>query len=613
MSRVSRRGYLRNIGVGFVGTGFVTGHSGNGSEDTERLVVGTESAEHARRVRQRAEEVVRELRFGDIGCAIEGEFPQTDRQTIETHNEVRYTEEGIEVRTLDGDEVPWGVDRIGADVVHEGVATGQGVDIALLDTGIDTDHPDLRANVGTGYAVVPCEGCRREWDDDNGHGTHCAGIADAVSNDRGIVGVSTEATLHPVKVIGGDGSGSAAGVAEGLTWVADQGYDVASMSIGSGASAGVIRDAVRYADGKGVTLVAAAGNEGPCEDCVHYPAAYPEVIGVSSTDSDDSLSEFSSTGEGVDLAAPGNGIRSTIIDGYRSLSGTSMAAPHVSGAIALLLEDGYSPAGARERLAATAEDLGLDETEQGHGLIDLEAALGASGGGGGDGDDGDSDDGDDDSGDDDSDDGDGDEDDSVEVAVETREAMHVEEESVVLAGELTELDGEADEAETGFEYWVAGRRDATSETVEAGAEHDLDEFEEHVDHLQSGRTYRYLARATVEGETVRGDTRTFTTGGEAEVTVEARPPTRVGDIGAELVGEVTQLGGEVETAFEYWVEGRRDETVERKGAGETDDTERFSEQVLGLDPETTYEFVAIAVDGDREIRSSTRTFTTSSG
>jgi len=122
-------------------------------------------------------------------------------------------------------------------------------------------------------------------------------------------------------------------------------------------------------------LVAAAGNRGPCDDCVGYPAAEDEVIAVSASTAGDGLAEFSSTGPEVELAAPGKEVYSTVIGGYESLSGTSMACPHVSGAVAQALSAGTGPDDVRERLRESAEDIGLGDVESGAGLLDVAAAL----------------------------------------------------------------------------------------------------------------------------------------------------------------------------------------------------------------------------------------------
>ncbi|WP_243700403.1 S8 family peptidase [Halorussus pelagicus] len=270
--------------------------------------------------------------------------------------------------------LPWGIDRVDADLAS---STGAGADVAIIDTGIDSDHPDLQANLGAGYAATSCSSyygdCQYDWDDDNGHGTHCAGIVAADDNYEGVVGVGPDITLHAVKVLGGQGGGSYSDIAAGIEWVANQGYDVGSMSLGGGYSSAVY-DAVQYADSRGVTLVGAAGNSGPCSDCVGYPAAHDEVIAVSSTNSSDGLSNFSSTGPEVEIAAPGSDVYSTYVGGgYDTLSGTSMACPHVSGAAGLLRSQGYSKSGTRSRLRNTAENIGLSSNESGAGLLDVGA------------------------------------------------------------------------------------------------------------------------------------------------------------------------------------------------------------------------------------------------
>ena len=324
-----------------------------------------------------ADEVVREFAFDALTVSV------AERAVAGLRNrpDVRYVELNGTMRAL-AQTLPWGVDRVDADVAHADGETGSGADVAIIDTGIDDDHPDLRTNVGEGKAFVDCRGsnCNYPWSDDNDHGTHCAGIADAANDDEGVVGVSTEATLHAVKVLDNNGSGSFSDVAAGIEWVADQGYDVGSLSLGASSGSQTVKDACQYAYDRGVLLVAAAGNDGPCSDCVGYPAAYSTVVAVSSTDSDDSLSSFSSTGPEVELAAPGGDIYSTVIGGYDTFSGTSMACPHVSGAGGQLMANGYTNKEARKQLKDTAEDLGLPSNEQGHGLLDVEAALGGSSG-----------------------------------------------------------------------------------------------------------------------------------------------------------------------------------------------------------------------------------------
>ncbi len=374
---VSRRGILRGIGAGTVAAGMAGAASGQ--PDSGRHIVGLEPNANVSVARDRANSVRRELDFGRIGKAVAGQFSQQALRGLQNNPNVRYVEPDGNVYAL-AQSYPWGIDRVDADVLHDNGETGDGADIAILDTGIDKDHEDLQALLGTGKDFSG----KGTWDDGNGHGTHCAGTAGAVDNSVGVVGVSTQATLHAGKVLDDNGGGSFSDVAAGIEWTANQGYDVGSLSLGASSGTSALQDACQYAYNNGVLLVAAAGNDGPCTDCVGYPAAYSDVVAVSSTTSSDSLSSFSSTGSEVELAAPGSNVNSTYNDGgYRELSGTSMACPHVSGAGAQLMANGYTNTEARQQLKDTAEDIGLGSNEQGAGLLDAENAVLGSGGGGG--------------------------------------------------------------------------------------------------------------------------------------------------------------------------------------------------------------------------------------
>jgi subtilisin len=371
---VTRRSVLRSVAA--AGTATVATGMAAGEEGPTARIVGTDSPRAERAAKAGAESVKRVLDFGDIGKAVAGTFTDEAAENLANRPDVRYVEEDGTMEAL-AQTLPWGIDRVDADVLHDNGETGNGADIAIIDTGIDDDHPDLQANIGAGKAFVGCRGpnCNYPWSDDHDHGTHCAGIADAVDNSEGVVGVSTEATLHAVKVLDKRGSGTFSDVAAGIEYTADQGWDVGSMSLGASSGSQTVKDACQYASDKGVLLVAAAGNSGPCTDCVGYPAAYSTVMAISSTDEDDSLSSFSSTGPEVELAAPGGDVYSTVIGGYDTFSGTSMACPHVSGAGGQLMANGYTNTEARDQLNSTAEDIGLGDNEQGNGLLDAEAAV----------------------------------------------------------------------------------------------------------------------------------------------------------------------------------------------------------------------------------------------
>lgn len=271
--------------------------------------------------------------------------------------------------------LPWGVDRIDAEKVW-GVTTGDPVKVVIIDTGIDLAHPDLKENIKGGYnAIYPWKSAN----DDNGHGTHVAGIVGAIDNEIGVIGVGPKIDLYAVKVLNAAGSGYLSDVIEGLDWAINNGMQVVNMSLGTASNVLSFKEAVQRVNQAGIVQVAAAGNTG---GAVIYPAAYPEVIAVSATDNTDTIASWSSRGPEIDLAAPGVSIYSTYRGStYKTLSGTSMAAPHVAGAAALVIDaktcGACTPAEVQARLEATAEDLGAigKDNLYGSGLVDAEKAV----------------------------------------------------------------------------------------------------------------------------------------------------------------------------------------------------------------------------------------------
>ncbi|MFC6716613.1 S8 family serine peptidase [Natrialbaceae archaeon GCM10025810] len=381
---ITRRRLLQLAGIGTAGTALGTGIGSARQDPQDRFIVGTDRPEAARAARTRANGVAHEFDFGEIGGAISGRFPEEAIEALERRPGVRYVERNATVEAhdhaddggspYDGQVLPWGVDRVGADEAHHDDETGDGAAITIVDTGIDPDHETLADAVAGGRAWRACQdGCGAEWADDHGHGTHVAGAAAAPDTDRGIIGVAPGAELYAAKVLDADGYGTLDDVAAAIQWATDEGHDVVNLSLG-GEDSSLLADACRYARENGVVVVASAGNAGP-DGAVTYPAAYDDVLGVSAVDENDDVTEWSSRGEGVDLAAPGASVLSAAPDDeYLTQSGTSMAAPHVSGAVAHLLADASSEE-ARERLLETAEDLGFEETEQGAGLVDVVAAI----------------------------------------------------------------------------------------------------------------------------------------------------------------------------------------------------------------------------------------------
>jgi serine protease len=266
-------------------------------------------------------------------------------------------------------------------------STGRGITVAVVDTGIRRDCPDLQGTqILQGYNAITNGS---DPTDDNGHGTHVSGtIAQTTNNNFGCAGVAYEASLLPVKVLGSDGSGSNFDVAEGIRWAADHGARVINMSLG-GAGGSTLQDAVRYATAKGVVICAAAGNGGG--GSLSYPAAYPETISVGAIQSNGQKASFSQYGNGLSVMAPGVNILQQTWDPQKgqfyfgSWAGTSMATPHVSGTAALVLSRNSSltPAQVKDILQRTARDLGPSgwDSETGYGLIDAAAAVNAAGGG----------------------------------------------------------------------------------------------------------------------------------------------------------------------------------------------------------------------------------------
>ena len=276
-------------------------------------------------------------------------------------------------------QTPWGITRIDAPEVW-GSTTGAGVRIAVVDTGIKDDHADFKNAGGTSRVVLGPNfvNAAKASKDDNGHGTHVAGTAGASNNSIGVVGVAPDCTLVSVKVLDRQGNGFISGVIAGIDWAADN-ADVINISLGTTSDIQALEDSVDAAAASGAVVVAAGGNEGQIGNPPLYPGAYASVIAVAATNSSDGVPAFSTRGSYIDIAAPGVSVLSTWKDGfYASISGTSMATPHVAGAAALLRATGLVGGAIRAALEGTADDIngGSDpDNEIGHGLLDVEEAV----------------------------------------------------------------------------------------------------------------------------------------------------------------------------------------------------------------------------------------------
>jgi len=316
--------------------------------------------------------------------AVAAELPQKAIDALSKNPNIDLIEPDGQAQIL-ADEVPWGITRINAASAQTEGFTGTGIKVAVLDTGVDYTHPDLKANYIGGYDFV-----NRDNDpmDDHSHGTHVAGTVAAASNGFGVLGAAPQAGLYSVKVADSSGYCSYSNIIAGINWAVDNNADVITMSLGGTSSSSTLQSACDSAYSKGVVLVGAAGNSG---GAVIYPAAYSSVIAVSAVDSTNTRASWSCYGPQIEFAAPGVSIKSTMPGGlYGFKSGTSMATPHVTGAVALLMSTDaagtsydankngkWDPAEVRSRLQKTATDLGATGKDNyyGYGLVNAYAAV----------------------------------------------------------------------------------------------------------------------------------------------------------------------------------------------------------------------------------------------
>jgi serine protease len=285
----------------------------------------------------------------------------------------------------------WHMDAVGAEDAWL-TSTGDGAVVAILDTGVSSGPYDGIGTLGQGYDFY-----NRDSDasDDNGHGTHVAGtVGQATDNGAGVAGLAYDATIMPVKVLGRSGGGSTSLVVAGINFAVNNGADVINMSLGSTAYSSAEAQAVQNARNNGVFVAAASGNSG--RGTVEYPGAYPGAVAVGAVGYGDVVTGYSNTGSDLDLVAPGgdlsrdaNGdgyadgvLQETVTNGrwgFEFFEGTSMAAPHVAAAAALLMAEGATADEAQALLESTARDIGSASWDRssGWGSIDVAAALDA--------------------------------------------------------------------------------------------------------------------------------------------------------------------------------------------------------------------------------------------
>jgi subtilisin len=213
-------------------------------------------------------------------------------------------------------------------------STGKQVTIAIIDTGCDYNHEDLKNNILDGINLVSNN---NDPMDDHGHGTHVSSTIAAINNGKGIVGVAPEAKIIPIKALNEKGQGSLSTIAQGIRFAADRGVDFITMSLGAENSDQRLKSAIDYANTKGCVIFCAAGNSGPHKD-IMYPAKYPNTISIGSIDRHLNRTNFTCSGDSLDFLAPGHDIVGCVPgNNYAAMSGTSMSNPFAVGLAALLL------------------------------------------------------------------------------------------------------------------------------------------------------------------------------------------------------------------------------------------------------------------------------------
>jgi len=316
--------------------------------------------------------------------AVAASLPSKAIENLRKNPNIKSIVNDIEIHTMEyGTSYfsDWGIKQINADIVHNNGIKGETINVAILDTGADLDHPDLVSNIVYSY----------DFSGFNDPDASDAGTVGALLNSNGVVGVAPDVNLYILKVFTDSGRGSYSDIEEALEWCRfthndeDQYNDIqiVSMSIGSEYADGNphIEDCVNDLYNAGILLIGAAGNSGAADDNVIYPARYTNVMAVAATDISNNKASFSSTGPAVEISAPGVLIRSTYKnDRYATMSGTSMATPHLAGTAALVMaaNPGISNVEVRQILRDTADDRGEPgrDNSYGFGLVDAyEAAV----------------------------------------------------------------------------------------------------------------------------------------------------------------------------------------------------------------------------------------------
>ena len=344
------------------------------SNQHERVMIGIDPGTELTELKKYTEDIHHV--FNQISV-VSATIPAANKEIIQKLPHVKWIEDDPEIQT-EAQQTNWGLPQVVPQQSKALGLTGKGVKIALIDTGVNEKHPDL--NIAGGVSFVEYT---KSYEDDNGHGTHVAGIIGALDNDIGTVGVAPDAELYAIKALDAAGNGRQADMIAGIEWAINHQVDIINISITSKEGSTALKQELEKAYSKGILIVAAAGNTLkplPLGTDILYPARYPSVIGVGSIDQNGQHSSFSYTGDSLEVVAPGNKIYSTYYnpltdteDDYAYDTGTSMATPFVTGTLALYKQQFPTLQSSRIRslLQTNAIDLGAPGKDPvyGYGLV----------------------------------------------------------------------------------------------------------------------------------------------------------------------------------------------------------------------------------------------------
>ncbi|MFC7321859.1 S8 family peptidase [Halobacillus campisalis] len=344
------------------------------TDEKQRVIIGFEEKVE--------EEVLSEIPYDlhhtyDSFNAVAVSIPVESISNLERQPEIKWIESDQKV-SANAQKIDWGYESINTNLSYNWGLTGKGINVAVIDTGIDEEHPDLNIKGGKNFIDTSSS-----YDDDNGHGTHVAGVIGAKDNSIGIIGVAPQANLYALKALDREGEGWEAEIIAGVQWAVENKMDVINLSLTSCKSSEAMRRVLNEAEKDGISVVAASGNKLLCSgeylNDVMYPARYSSVISVGAVDRNKERALFSYGGDSLDFVAPGESIYSTYTGSqsgggaYETLNGTSMAAPYVSGIIALHKQafPNLSLGDIEQMMIDHSVDLGErgKDFKYGHGLI----------------------------------------------------------------------------------------------------------------------------------------------------------------------------------------------------------------------------------------------------